>query len=433
MSIRDRLEQLIFLEKPSVIICEWIPFDPNIFEEISEQLEAKEREKGILLTDEIDNYPERAVFEKPPVVSTISVVNYEFNRKLVLEAFLGYPEVVKQVEKVGITITDYGFISSGLVVEKVDGEENVSLDKLSRIIFDVVDDTSRLMSGILSLYQRRILNIIYPRYKESGFERRKFIIVQSSSAQVAGVGEVSPKDAEIILNEPYINEVKQIIGSVISYHHDNNVLVINGVNGIFIIGDPPGDYRIHAALRSMHIFLEDLTNYLWMIWENLSEARRVLSKGTVGEVKDIRGKLTQLLSDLTLLKTSLEAMEYSIGRIEEESGLVSDGLLGSLEHSKMMVAVKNRIKSVRNLFESLEREIDGILSMISMRIEESLDKLNTITFWLSIIFGAFGTAQLVAAIAPLFMGIVESTVITFLSVIIPVIGGLLFVKKWVRE
>lgn len=76
LTIRDELQQLIWLYKPRFYVFEWIPFDPNIFEEIAEELEAKNREKGILLTDEVDNFPEKPVFIKPPVASTVSVVDY---------------------------------------------------------------------------------------------------------------------------------------------------------------------------------------------------------------------------------------------------------------------------------------------------------------------------------------------------------------------
>jgi len=423
-------KHLLYLEQPQVIVCEWVPFDPNIFEEIAERLEAKNMERGILLTDEIDTYPESPVFIKTPVVSTVSVVKYEFNRRMVLEAFLGYPEEVEQIEKIGLIITDYGLITSGLKVEDVRGNSWISVDDLSKIVFDVADDTSKLLSSILSIYHRRILNIIYPRYREGGFERRKFIVVKSDKARIYNGEELSGDELKKLVEEPYIDEIKQIIGPVISFKIEKDKAIVNGTNGMLIIGEPEGEYWIHAALRSLQIFLEDLTNYFWQVWEMIGEAREQLIKRKLENIQEIRSKLVRILSDLSLLKTTLTTLQYSLSRIEEEGRLVQNGLLESLEHYKVLIAVKSRVVNAQNIFESLEREIDGLLSLINMRIEASLDKQNVLTFWLSIIFGAFGSAQLIAAIAPMFLGTFETILLTGVSIIVPIVGGYLYYKRW---
>lgn len=432
VTIRDELQQLVWLYKPRLFIYEWIPFDLNIFEEIAEELEAKNREKGILITDEVDNYPEKTIFLKSPVASTVSVVEYRMNRLIRLEAFLGYPEVVEQVEKVGIEIRDYGGVIYGLEIENVDGSEDVSLDKLARIIFDVMEDTSRLMSSILSLYQRRVLNIIYPEYKEEGFERRKFIVVVASKVKVLDKKLAMSDVLKILLKEPYVNEIKQIIGPVIGFSQNDNLSVINGSYGTLVIGDlnDKNALSLYASTKSLEMFLEDLLINLWMVWEQLGEARRIVTGGDVNELKKVRVQLINILSDFTLLKSVMSSISYTLNRIDNEYSTIKNiPFLENLEFGKLFTAIKNRCRTIGDLFESIEREIDGLLMIINTRIEEALDRLNTLTFWLSIIFGSFGLGQLAVAIAPWFIGPVESTIITALSIIIPVVLGLLCQKR----
>jgi len=424
LAIRDELEQLIWLYKPHFYIFEWIPFDPNIFEEIAEELEAKNREKGILLTDEIDNFPEKPVFIKPRVASTVSVVDYKFNRLLKLEAFIGYPEAVEQVERLGIEIRDYGSVVYGLQIQQVDGAPEVSLDKLARIIFDVIEDTSRLMSSILSLYQRRILNIIYPGYKEEGFERRKYSVVISEKVRVKGRELENEEILDLLLKEPYVSEVKQIVGPITSYVKKDEYCLIDGSYGLLIIGRIK-DVKLlslYASVKSLEIFLEDLLVYLWMVWEKLGDARRTVLKGDVKELKKMRVQLVNTLSDFTLLKSVMGTITYSLDRMNSESRIIDDDELG---FSTVFHAVKNRCRTIGDLFESIEREIDGLLMVINTHIEEALDRLNTLTFWLSIIFGSFGLGQLAVAIAPWFMGPVESTIVSSVATLLPIILGVI--------
>ncbi len=424
MTVRDELEQLIWLYKPRFYIFEWIPFDPNIFEEIAEELEAKNREKGILLTDEVDNFPEKPVFIKPRVASTVSVIDYKFNRLLKLEAFIGYPEAVEQAERLGIEIRDYGSIVYGLQIQQVDGAPEVSLDKLARIIFDVIEDTSRLMSSILSLYQRRILNIIYPGYKEEGFERRKYSVVISEKVRVKGRESKNEEILDLLLEEPYVNEVKQIVGPITSYIKRDGYCLIDGSYGLLIIGEVKNVelLSLYASVKSLEIFLEDLLVYLWMVWEKLGDARRTVLKGDVKELKKMRVQLVNTLSDFTLLKSVMGTITYSLDRMESESKIVDNDDLG---FSTVFHAVKNRCRTIGDLFESIEREIDGLLMVINTHIEEALDRLNTLTFWLSIIFGSFGLGQLAVAIAPWFMGPVESTIVSSIATLLPILFGVI--------
>ena len=427
LSLRDELQQLVWLYKPRFYIFEWIPFDPNIFEEIAEELEAKNREKGILLTDEVDSFPEKPVFVKPPVASTVSVVDYEFNRVLKLEAFIGYPEVAEQVERIGIEIRDYGSVIYGLQIQHVDEEPNVSLDKLARIIFDVIEDTSRLMSSILSLYQRRVLNIIYPGYKEEGFERRKYTVVISEKALISGREIDKEEILNTLLKEPFINEVKQIVGPITSYARENGLCLINGSYGMLILGKTEDSklLSLYASVKALEMFLEDLLVYLWMVWEKLGDARKVVLRGDVKELKKVRVQLVSILSDFTLLKSIMGTITYSLDRIEAESKTIESIELNSLGFSKIFRAIRNRCKTIGSLFESIEREIDGLLMVINTHIEEALDRLNTLTFWLSIIFGSFGLGQLAVAIAPWFMEPVESTIVSSIATVLPIALGLL--------
>ena len=332
---------------------------------------------------------------------------------------------MEQVERLGIEIKDYGSVIYGLQIYRVDGESDVSLDKLARIIFDIIEDTSRLMSSILSLYQRRILNIIYPGYKEEGFERRKYTVVISEKVKIEGKELSSEKMLDLLLKEPYVNEIKQIVGPIISYAKKDGLCLIDGSYGLLILGKVKNTelLSLYASIKSLEIFLEDLLVYLWMVWEKLGDTRKIVLKGDIKELKKMRVQLVTILSDFTLLKSIMGTITYSLDRIDSESKSISDDELDSLDFSTVFHAVKNRCRTIGDLFESIEREIDGLLMVINTHIEEALDRLNTLTFWLSIIFGSFGLGQLAVAIAPWFMGPIESTIVSSIATLLPIILG----------
>ena len=384
------MEEYVSLEEPVLLVFEWIPFDINVFEELAEELEAKEKERGILLTDAVDEDPSKPIFERVPPKAMVSVTRYEFGKVIELESFLGLGEEKLQRERLGIRITDYGSVVYGLRIKSVCGSPKASLDKLSRIVFDVFDDTSTLMDSILSLYQRRVLNIIYPRLREEGFERRKYAVL------IARRASPDLPRAENYLADPYGTEVRQVTGRVISAFELNGAKVLCGENGMLIIGDP-GDLSwavIYASLRAFEMFLNDMNVYLWMTWDRVSVLRRELLKGMVEEVKRRRGELARISSDISLLSGLRGVISYAIKRLEEEfSELEGHEALDTLRAGRILLGLKRRNQFLGDLFEAIRNEIGGVVMILNTHIEESLDRLNTYMYILSIVFGAFGVGE----------------------------------------
>ncbi len=390
MRIRDELRELVWLKEPTLLVFEWIPFDVNVFEELAEELEAKERERGILLTDEVDEAPERMVFERVPAKAMVSVTHYELGRVIELDSFLGFGEESFQEERVGIRITDYGSIVYGLKIREVDGSPKASLDRLSRIVFDIFDDTSRLMSSVLSLYQRRVLNIVYPMLREEGFERRKYAVLVAS--------DYEPKlpRAEDYVKDPYGPEVRQITGRIVKTLDLDGTKVVCGENGMLVLGDP-GDYswiELYSSLRAFEMFLDDLNVYLWMTWDRVAAIRRRILHGRVEEVKRHRGDLARISSDISLLSGVKGLVTYAAKRLDEEiKARGQHKALRLLNADRMLAGIERRAEFLGDLFEGIRNEIDGVMMILNTHIEESLDRLNTYTYLLSIVFGAFGVGQ----------------------------------------
>lgn len=396
MTIRDKLQELIWFTRPIMLVFEWIPFDINSFEELAEELEAKEKERGVLLTDEVDRQPDQFIFERMPPRALVNVRSYEYGNVLVLEGAPIYEEIC-QKEKMSIRVTSYGGIMYALRVKRVKGcpEGKASLDRLSRAVLDVFEDTSRLMSSLISYYQRRVLNIVYPMLKEEGYERRKYTVL------IAEDYEPKFERVEDYLKDPYLPEVRQITGKVVKSFELDGAKVICGENGMLVLGriDDVEWIRLYSTLRAFEMFLDDLNVYLWMTWDKISEIRKSLVGRSVRDVKGYREELVRISSDISLLTGIKGLVMYAIGKLEEELKKIGDSEpLKTLGASRILEGLKRRGEALSDVFDGIRNEIDGVMMLLNARVEESLDRLNMLTFWLSILLGVFGVGQFASQI-----------------------------------
>jgi len=164
-NIKDDLSEAIHLAHVSLLIGEWIPFGPNQIVALNERLGAMDRCQGGLFTSKIDHDPTNTQFNVPTGLTKVAILDYDFIGCINFEAEINYPEDegIVQIETFGMHLNVDGTILYGMKVEAIMERkaDDVSLDMLSRLLVDVQSDSSKIVSDLLSVYQRSLLSMIF--------------------------------------------------------------------------------------------------------------------------------------------------------------------------------------------------------------------------------------------------------------------------------
>jgi len=187
--LRDVLSEILRIREPLILIGEWIPIEINQFEDFIEAIEAYKRGAASFMVSAIDKEPEDPIFPSLERLAFVKVIDYQplDYVEFILKVF--YPEEgAYQREILTVKLDTNGNILYGakiVSIRKEDKESNwVSLDFLSRILTDIWEDTTEAMNSLLTSYQRRIMDIIYPFSTAEGVERIKVHVIISSDVTI---------------------------------------------------------------------------------------------------------------------------------------------------------------------------------------------------------------------------------------------------------
>ena len=191
--IRDALLEKAFLKEPVISLVEWIPFGPHQFEHLVSALMtswSSLTEKPSFLTDKREEEPRKCFITLESEMARVAIEDYRPGEMVSFTADIYYPEAegIRQEEQVGVNIFSYGLVICSSQINKVVYDDAsggnirgplplVSLDRASRIVCDLMEDTSRLLSTLLTPYQRRILDVIYPLSELEFYERKKLCFI----------------------------------------------------------------------------------------------------------------------------------------------------------------------------------------------------------------------------------------------------------------
>ncbi len=361
--------EAVHLNGATLRLYEWIPMDPNLFDGMAMGLEAAIREKGFLLADEVDETPKKSLFKSINSYARVCIEEYVPNEVLTLLMKLEYEnspgEKEKQREILTVRIPSNGIVEYSAYLD----EERVSLDKLAYVLDDLYEDTSRGILSIALFPQKRVLRTIYEKIREEGYERRKYALVLANSMEVSGD------------NMEVRAELTQIVGNLIK-ESDKYYL---GETGAIVVGEPPEWLDYYARMRAISLFMEDYINFLLITGDKLIHIRDSLKKGRVS-FRQARSDLMEIQAKIAPIKIVNRMLELSVERLGNSPP----------ELRKEREFLYERLEAIDSLLNSLEYELDGLISLVNTYIDENLGQLNRITTILSTLFGALGIGEVVS-------------------------------------
>ncbi|MHA1132591.1 MAG: hypothetical protein ACTSQQ_17530, partial [Candidatus Helarchaeota archaeon] len=161
-TIEDELEELTFLKDVNIYIAEYIPFGSNHIIAFNTELDSLGVVEGGLLTSNIDQEPKKSTFQVVEELTNVVVKRFDPNDFIQFEAEISFSNIgnIIQEECLGVHVDASGRVLYGCHLHELVGKTDLhSLDNISRVISDIIADSSQMMMNLLSTYQRRLLEL----------------------------------------------------------------------------------------------------------------------------------------------------------------------------------------------------------------------------------------------------------------------------------
>jgi len=159
------LMEAITLGEVRYLLVEWVPFGENSISHMCLNLGALERNGQGMFSSVIDQAPSELVLNVPAGLTHVKILDYDLLHHINVEAEINYPEEegIVQVEFFGIHISTRGNVVFGLAVDSVMTKraDSVSIDLLTRMAVDVVQDSSTILDDMMTAYQREQMEALY--------------------------------------------------------------------------------------------------------------------------------------------------------------------------------------------------------------------------------------------------------------------------------
>ncbi len=384
--IKDELEEFVKLGDVRLILSEYIPCDRNSLESINQKLMAKKSMQGKFVTMLMDSWPERAIFQSEKKCSAVRIIEYKPSEYIQCEATMQDPEdTIVQDEMIGMRLSHEGNMIYGCRITHITGKEigkdpTASLDLISRVIPDIMYDSSLLIDTLLTHHQRSILDCVF---KGTANNRYKFVGLIASS--------ISPAFDEVSLyldGEDYQNELEQVLDDIRSVQEvsTDRTLIMIGEGGILLVSPDWRKYEslviYYCLLRSAELFVDALFNRISLLNDELNEARNLIERSTEGDYSVItkaQNLLTEATANYTILNSTGGYLDRGFGLINEQWSKSKDSidsdLLSLVAIDDGFMALLNRIRDIDLVLNSIRSEVEGLQTLLSTQIEQQMRRL----------------------------------------------------------
>ncbi len=379
-TIKDELTSYIFLKDLKILIAEYIPFGTNHIIAFNEELDCQRRVKEGLMTSFIDTDLGKATFEIKEELTKVNIVQFDPNDYVIFNASIVYKEVVEQQEEITVYVDAYGRVLYGTQLLEIDGSEKFSIDKLTRVFADLVLDTSKMIHTLLSTYQRRLLELVYfgtPEY------RNKFTILMAKEI------EPDKKATEFLDGEALESELNQVLSHSTHYHDlKNGDRFFYGLEGFILISKKPEKYEelisVMAFYFSFDIFQKNYFAKMFMLWDEIKEARRSIERGDVdpNAITEAKTILTRVSAAVVLMNELLSFMRKSVENMNGEWNKLNKAnpdikeIIEIIELEDFVNKALTRIDDAHLVVSGLTEEIGGINGLISSLTEKQMHRVN---------------------------------------------------------
>ncbi len=380
--VRNRIfnpQELAFLKGDvRIMLTEWIPFGLNNIISLNDKLEADSDFKRTLLTDSIDYQPETSTISTSSDLSRVRVVQSERTEYVEFISDVLYHETGGsiQTEQIGIHVDKSGRVTHGVeILESKGRKEKHSLDSLSRIVADLVDDSSRVMDTVLNNYQKNLLNLVYAGQSQ---QRDKFVIVTANEIE-PDIGDIS----DFLKHSELNSEVNQLINKVHeAVDISDGSKFILGSSGLLLISRNPETFKhmlvLYPLLNSIRTFQSNVFARMEMAMDNINYIRKKISENDFESISKILEEITLLSGSVIMFEAIFSFIQESLQGIKEQlDSLVNlneyeKEILAHTDNSVVLETIRARVEDAKFIVDGLEKEITSLEGISSTLNEKEL-------------------------------------------------------------
>ncbi len=380
-NVKDELSEILFVKNPKIFVIEWLPFDSNQLIELNHKLDIEKGSRKTLLTGLIDQSPDSPTFQSKGKHTKVVVKDYSLDNYVNLEAIIDIPEQegIVQIEEMAIFVSKAGFVVYSLSLKEIDGKNTfMSLDKLSRVVADLSQDSSVLIDSLLTEFQRKFLKIIFG----NPIHRPKTICYVGEEINIKhdDVNDyLDGEDCEIELN--------QLLGEGHKPYKVNNDLIFKGTRGsISIIEDFTEDKEFQMILwgiqHAIGSFVDSFMSRIWELYDQANSTKDIVEEAVEGNTEAlnrVQEHITILTSTISVVGQIQEFLKEScidvLGRCRKNDKTV---LSECFDVEKSLITSQNRIAESEKIINGLLTELEGLRNYIATLSELQMRKMSKV-------------------------------------------------------
>jgi len=431
----------LLLKNVKIIIAEWIPSGPNFISVISEEMGGLQGREWMFLTHKEDLNPLSSCIDESLLErETLSIEKTDFLQKqtsgknthakslmsgkaqirvtrchptdyLEFEARIFYEDTIEQKENVNIYVDRNGLFAYSADLKKVKIGEIVARDwipvfMLTRVIPDLIEDTTPLSEGLLGKYQKDMLNSVFEGFRA----RNKYILIIADEIDPVKVPE-ERKDQlrhnvyELLKEDSSRKAILELVDMI----PDQGILEIGGpgsgrfmINGTraSILIDP--DFSLYKSVLKLPLICKALGSFLkvsyakiWVLWKELAKIGQeslseIKKRGRINVTKAIktqeilaeRNSRATLINDVInyvllscdVLEKQIEQLTKDLERLPEED--IRPKIVNELSFATTIDVLKSRANIQNNLTKNLLDEANGTSQLLSTMVNNELIRQN---------------------------------------------------------
>ncbi len=380
-NVKDELSEILFIKNPKIFVIEWLPFDSNQLIELNHKLDIEKGSRKTLLTGLIDQSPDSPTFQSKGKHTKVVVKDYSLDNYVNLEAIIDIPEQegIVQIEEMAIFISKAGFVVYSLNLKEIDGKNTfMSLDKLSRVVADLSQDSSILIDSLLTEFQRKFLKIIFG----NPIHRPKTICYVGEDINIKhdDVNDyLDGEDCEIELN--------QLLGEGHKPYKVDNNLIFKGTRGsISIIEDFTEDKEFQMILwgiqHAIGSFVDSFMSRIWELYDQANSTKDIVEEAVEGNTEAlnrVQEHITVLTSTISVVGQIQEFLKEScidvLGRCRKNNKTI---LSECFDVEKSLITSQNRIAESEKIINGLLTELEGLRNYIATLSELQMRKMSKV-------------------------------------------------------
>lgn len=387
-NIVGSLEHKVFLTKTKVVIGEWLPFGHNQVATLGYKINSPYVEQNIKFLHQDIASQNQSVVEVPHPLVSIKVYDSDLKSYVDFAAHSKLPEdpEINQVEKFAVHINYTGQVRYALDVLAINNmpQNNIIMDYLPRLLFDVEQSSTVIMNTLLTAYQKKLLDVLF---YEKFDNRNKYDFIIAEDIFFDDKEHTFEEKLNILQRDnsckSEISQITNNIQKIFILDDKNSTLVVGNKGAIFIGHHEKYEFFIadFVFLMSVEVFLEQFFTRLFLLKDDLEQARRLSNfcERNPQELGELQQTISKLRNDAILLEEIWLHLENSVSEFRKKihKVMVKDttGVYQKFNFAKKVDILHIRIKELQKTIAGTQKHLEGLSNIADVVNEKQLRHL----------------------------------------------------------